>query len=100
MNIKIGSRSFAVSRPADLDEQILAATGCSPAEIAAQLRGEPLADIVARAVLPFLPEPDRPPVAELAAGIAAAGTAAIAARVAALYRAKGSPAAEDGKAGK
>lgn len=89
MTIKIGDKSLTTRRPDDLDAQLRADTGHDAAEIGRALSGEPLAGTVARALLPFLAADGRPSAPELAAEIAAAGTAGVARQVAALYAASG-----------
>ena len=84
--MKIGEKTYSSSRkPTDLDEKLIAATGVNAREMAAILAGTPLAGQVAQALLPFLPEKDRPFVSVLASEIAAAGVAVVAREVAKLY---------------
>ena len=68
MALKIGSASFATRRPTNLDEQLVAATGCSSAEIEHLLVSGP--DRVAAAALPFISK-DPPALIDLANAIAA-----------------------------
>lgn len=84
--MKIGDTNYSLQkRPTDLDKQLLTSTGCSAAEIAANLAASPLAGTVAQALLPFLPEKDRPTVPALARAIAAAGITEVAGEVRKLY---------------
>lgn len=81
--MKIGKTTVDLQdRPDDLDARLIAATGCDASEIAGMLAGNPIAGLVANALLPFLGEGSAP---ELAALIDGAGTPAIAAQVLALY---------------
>lgn len=89
MTIQIGAKRLATRRPQDLDAVLLVDFGCNAAEIAGMLAGQPLAGTVARALVPFLAEGDRPTLAELASDIDAAGTVNVATQVAALYVAAG-----------
>lgn len=68
MALKIGTATFATRRPADLDAQLVAATGCASAEIEHLLVSGP--DRVAAAALPFIVK-DAPSLIELAGAIAA-----------------------------
>jgi hypothetical protein len=85
MTVQIGQKTFATRRPDDLDNRLLAEFGCNAAEVARLLSGSPLAGTVARALLPFVTEADRPETAVLATAIEAAGVAAVAAQVLATY---------------
>lgn len=69
--ITIGDKDFAVSRPKDLDEQLVAATGCSSGEIG-HLTADPSRS--AHALRPFLGEgaPGHVDLARLIAGDRAA----------------------------
>lgn len=98
MKIKIGEREFATRRPADLDTKLIEASGCNAEETSRMLGSDAAPGHVARALLPFLGEADRPSLAELASEIAAAGTAAVAAQVAALLEPVSEPKAGDPKA--
>ncbi|MGE3304283.1 MAG: hypothetical protein AB7M12_14355 [Hyphomonadaceae bacterium] len=89
MKIRIGDRQLTTKRPADLDAQLLASTGCTPGEVALMLSGSPLAGLVARAVEPFLSEEDRAATPDLASEIEAAGRIGVAAQVATLYAGSG-----------
>ena len=80
--IKINGVDLKTSKPTDLDDQLVAATGCGSHEIEKLLAGGP--DLAARAVRPFL-EPEALPGGELAAAIANDRDALDAIR--ALYRA-------------
>lgn len=93
MKIKIGGAEFAASRPKDLNEQLIASTGCDAGEIGGMIAGRPLADLVGRALAPFIPADGRPDPVALADMIGAAGVADVAAQVAGLYAAD-APAAE------
>jgi hypothetical protein len=81
--IKIGEESYPVSTPERLADIVQESQGVSGAEMAALLGRSPLPGTVAQALLPFLKDP--PPVHELAADIAEAGTLEVAVQVAALY---------------
>jgi hypothetical protein len=85
MKIKIGETEYSTTRPKGLDKALMASTGCSSNEVAHMLGGQPLAHLVARALLPFLAEEGRPDAVELAAAINDHGTAEVAAKVASLY---------------
>lgn len=102
MKLKIGTTEHATARPKALDKALAASTGCSVAEVARMLGGQPAPDLVARALQPFLPEDARPGIPELAAAINDHGTADIAAKVASLYGAAEPevPPAEGGDGGK
>lgn len=76
---------LATARPDDLDAKLLAATGCSVAEVQTWLHGSPDGFYVARALYPFLTGNDAPSLADLAVMIVHAGPAEIAAEVADLY---------------
>lgn len=84
MSIKIGERTLATRRPTDLDVALVEASGCNAAETQRMLGSDASPGHVARALLPFLAEAERPSLAELAAEIHAAGTASVAAQIAAL----------------
>lgn len=84
--MKIGDKTLKLrKRPSDIEAQLLASTGCSEAEVAAWLRGNPLPGLVAAALLPFVEGGDAPAIPELADAIATAGVAGVAAEVAKLY---------------
>lgn len=85
MTIQIGDRTFSIRTPKDLDDQLIAATGCNAAEHAAMLGGTPLASQLAKALHPFLAE-DAPSVPELAMMIAEAGYEALVQPVRDLFR--------------
>lgn len=85
--MKIGDKDFKTARPDNLDDQLVAPTGCNAAEIAQHLGGTPLANLIAAAVRPFLPD-GAPSVPELAAAIGADGYDAALAQARALYAAK------------
>lgn len=70
MTITIGKSRFATRKPRNLDEQLIATTGCSAAENLLFLTGQPLPGRVAAAIAPFLGD-DAPPLAELAVMIEA-----------------------------
>ena len=82
--MKIGTATYQVKRPNDLDAQLLASTGCSPAELSQILGASPIAGTVAQVLLPFLPEKERPDLATLARQISEAGIVEVAAAVRAL----------------
>jgi hypothetical protein len=65
--ITIAGSPLKTSKPKDLDEQLVASTGCSSREIATILAAGP--DRAARALRPFL-EPDTLPGGELGSAIA------------------------------
>lgn len=91
--MKIGEQTFAVQpRPATLDAQLVELTGCDAAEVAGMLAANPIAGLVAVALLPFLE--DGPSAPELANLIAEAGVLEVAAEVAALYAVGGEPPAD------
>lgn len=75
MSIKIGDQTFATKRPKDLNEA-LAQYSLSEAEMVSQLHVDANADVIARAVKPFLPA-EAPSVPELAAMIAGDRAAAV-----------------------
>lgn len=58
MSIKIGERTLATTRPADLDAALVASTGCSAAEHVAMLGPTCTAYQIARALRPFLSDSD------------------------------------------
>lgn len=73
--IKINGVDLKTSKPSNLDEQLIASTGCSSSEIDKLLGGGP--DLAARALRPFL-EAGALPGGELGAAIAAdRGAAAV-----------------------
>lgn len=65
--IKIADKELATKRPSDLDEKLIAATGCSAKEIETLLSAGP--DRAARALAPFL-DKDAPALNVLAQQIA------------------------------
>ncbi|MDO7843454.1 hypothetical protein [Sphingomonas immobilis] len=75
--IRINGTDLKTSRPSNLDEQLIAATGCSSSEIGTVLAGGP--DLAARALRPFI-DPETLPGGQLAAAIAADGDALLAIR--------------------
>lgn len=79
--IKINGVALKTSKPANLDEQLVAATGCGPHELEKLLGGGP--HLAARAIRPFL-EAEVLPGTELASAIAADRDALDAIRT--LYR--------------
>ena len=83
--MKIGAKTYSPRRPSDLDAQLISRTGYNAVETARNLSGSPIAGHVAQALLPFLPEKERPPLVVLAREIAAAGVAAVAADVRKLF---------------
>lgn len=91
--IDINGQSFRTSRPATLDDQLIATTGLNAAEVRSLLRGNPLAHHVARAVKPFLIA-DAPPIHELTTLIEREGVTAVALKVVALYGGEEAPATE------
>lgn len=70
--IKINCVALRTSKPTNLDDLLIASTGCSSSEVEKLLGGGP--DLAARALRPFL-EPDMLPGGELAAAIANDGDA-------------------------
>lgn len=98
--MKIGEKSYTPRKPANLDERLIEATGCNAAEMARILGASPLAGTVANALLPFLPEKDRPTLASLAREIRAAGIVTVAADVRKLFgEIAPEPAAPEGQPG-
>mgnify|MGYP007116547190 CR=1 FL=1 len=87
--IVIGGQSYPVARPADLNAQLVAMTGCTAAEIADSLGDFTLAAHLARAVLPFLASqaPSMPELALAFAGDMARDRAGTLAMVKALLTA-------------
>ncbi len=86
MPITIGGQSLATTRPDDLDAQLVAATGCNAAEMAAIVSGPRVgAVMVARALAPFLAA-DAPRGGELAAEIALDDPSIVGREVAKLLR--------------
>lgn len=73
MSITIGERTLATSRPADLEDRLVAATGCTAAEHVAMLGPTCSAYQLARALWPMLCENDVRGVGELATEIAESG---------------------------
>ena len=82
--MKIGSLQLKVARPANLDEQLIALTGCNAAEIAGHLHGPSLAGSIAAALLPFITG-EKPERHTLATQIAKEGVDKIRLQVLALY---------------
>lgn len=68
--ITIAGKSLPITVPANLDEQLLEATGCSPAEIVASLGVYTLAGQIAAVLRPLLPA-DTMPGIELADAVQA-----------------------------
>jgi hypothetical protein len=94
MSIKIGEHTLATRKPADLDGAIAEATGCSAAEIAAQLQPGTLPANIARAAHPFLSDKDAPSLAEFATIIAAGDAEDVRKQVLALYQSDAGKAVE------
>jgi hypothetical protein len=65
MSITIGKTQFSTRKPRDLDERLLATTGCNASENLALISANALPGRIAAALRPFLPD-DAPGVAELA----------------------------------
>jgi len=83
MAVRIGKLQLKTAVPEDLHRRLLAATGCSIAEIARILDGPCIAGSVAAALAPILAEPlSRIDLARL---IADAGVDVVRPRVARLY---------------
>ena len=82
--IKFGDKEFKTKKPQDLDQRLLGACGINGAEMAAQLRGNPRPQVVARGLLPFLGD-DAPSMPELADLISRNDVRAIQADVLKLY---------------
>lgn len=85
--MKIGDKTYTPARPDDLDDQLVASTGCNAKETADRLNGSPIAGQVAAALRPFLPK-SAPSVPELASAITADDLSRIRGEVAELYAAK------------
>lgn len=68
MTIQIGGRALPTTRPADLEAQLIAITGCSAAENAAMIRNGSTPFQVARALHPLIAD-DSVSVADLVAAI-------------------------------
>lgn len=85
--IQIGSTTYAIRTPKDLDARLIEATGCSTAEHATMLAGEPQPIHLARALHPLLhvEEGEVPDLPVLARQIAAADWTAITQQVRGLY---------------
>lgn len=77
--IAIGKASHKTHRPKDLDDRLIAATGCNAAEVAGMLGGQPSARFVATALTPFLGD-DAPSLPDLTDAIAGDGGAQAAVR--------------------
>jgi len=57
-SVDVGGQQLALTRPADLAARVFAATGCSPAELAAFIgRPDPTPALVSRALFLLLEEP-------------------------------------------
>lgn len=84
MTIKIGAKTLAIRTPADLDDRLVAMTGCTADEIRGQLREGGHPRHVATALYPFLGE-DAPSVGELASLIANEDMNEVRGNVLALY---------------
>lgn len=65
--ITIGEKQYKTSKPSNLDDQLIAATGCSSREVGLLLSGAP--SLAAAALAPFLSE-DKPEPVDLAQAIA------------------------------
>ncbi len=85
--ITIGERQLPARRPADLDEQLIVATGCSAAEHAEMLSPTSTPGQIARLLAPMLTGKDAPGTIELAELIAAADPLAVRTQVLALLAA-------------
>lgn len=95
--MKIGQVEYRLARPHDLDEQLIALTGCNAAEICAQLRSPAIPSSLANALLPYITG-DKPDRHELAERIAKAGADDVRAKVLALYeKAPEAAAAQEGE---
>lgn len=81
--MKIGDVDLELVRPENLDQQLVALTGCRAVEVHAQLANAAIADHVAAALLPFLNEP--PARHLLAQAIADAGVVSVRSEVRQLY---------------
>lgn len=81
--IRIGAKSYDTARPDNLADELASGLGLGVDETRQFLSDRPSASLVARALAPFLDDP-RPATADLAREIAAAGTAMVAAAVAAM----------------
>lgn len=81
--IRIGAKSYYTARPGNLADELASGLGLGVDETRQFLSDRPSASLVARALAPFLDGP-RPATADLAREIAAAGTAMVAAAVAAM----------------
>lgn len=88
-SIKVGQADLQMAVPADLDGQLLAATGCSRVEVTRLLSGHCLAGFVAKAMVPLLVEP--PQRGGLARSIADAGVDKVRRKLLATYRALPKP---------
>jgi hypothetical protein len=93
VTIKIGEKTLATRRPADLDAQLVAATGCTAAEQVNMLGLRSTPFQVARALRPFL-DKEAPPVPELAQMIEGADLVQVRADTVALLSAA-APAEKD-----
>jgi hypothetical protein len=94
MTIKIGDKTFATKKPADLDAKLITSTGLNVGEVGGLLKGNPQAHHVARALHPFLTGDDVPNVPELANAIATHGVLDAAAQVSTLYKGDAAPEAK------
>lgn len=72
MNILIAGVAFTATRPDDLDKRVIAATGCSVAELEASLASGPVPSLIAELLHPCLSGADVPSKAKLAALLATA----------------------------
>ena len=70
MKITIGGITYETRKPEDLDKQVIAATGCSCAELLQSFASAPTPATLAAVLLPHLPD-DGPSLPELARAIAA-----------------------------
>jgi hypothetical protein len=71
VTVTIGERQLPARRPADLDDRLIALTGCTAAEHAAMLGPTATPGQIARVLAPMLTGRDAPGTAELAALIEA-----------------------------
>jgi len=68
MTVKFGQHTLAIKTPADIDAALIETTGCTGAEIRAQLERGAYPAHLARALHPFLADPK--PLADLSQDIA------------------------------
>lgn len=85
MTIRIGEKVFETEQPANLDDLLLAQTGCNATEARRWLKGNPAAGYVAMALRPWLTGDDLPTMADLGAMIADVGAVDVASQLADLY---------------